>query len=147
MRKYLIAAAGIGMIASANGAFAASATSNLNVSVTVSGACVVSADPMNFGSFTGSIPANTTANTDAKVICNSGTSYSVSFASASAVGTATASMTSGGNTIPASLAVDTTSKLATGGTDLTNITGTIVAGVTAPAVGVYNATVPIYVNY
>ena len=43
MRKYLIAAAGIGMIASANGAFAASATSNLNVSVTVSGACVVSA--------------------------------------------------------------------------------------------------------
>ena len=58
MRKYLIAAAGIGMIASANSAFGANATSNFNVSVTVNAACTVSASAMNFGTITGSIRWN-----------------------------------------------------------------------------------------
>jgi spore coat protein U-like protein len=152
MRKYLLPLAGIAMIAATNGAFAASATSNFNVKVTVATACTVSATDLNFGNFTGSIPAGTTGSTTATVSCNKGTSYALSLATgagpAAAVGTATANMANGANpTIPASLTVSTTAQTATGGNDNTTINGTISAAVTNPAVGTYTVAQAIYVLY
>lgn len=147
MRKYLIAAAGIGMIASANGAFAANATSNFNVSVTVNAACTVSASAMNFGTITGSIPANTTATSTATVSCNNGTSYALSFNGTNPVGTATATMVNGANSIAANLTVPTTSQTASGGNDTTTINGTIPNAVPNPAPGTYSVAQAIYVLY
>ncbi len=152
MRKYLLPLSGIVMLATANGAFAASATSNFNVKVTVNTACTVSATDLNFGSFTGSIPAGTTGSSTATVACNKGTSYALSFATgagpAAATGTATANMANGANpTIPANLTVSTTAQTATGGNDNTTINGTIVAAVTNPAVGTYTIAQAIYVLY
>jgi spore coat protein U-like protein len=152
MRKILIAAAGLATIASANSVFAASATNNFTVRVTVNAACTVAATDLNFGSFSGSIPAGTTGTSTATVSCNKGTAYALSFVTgagpANAVGTATANMTNGpGNTIPANLSVSTTSQTATGGNDATTINGTIVAAVTNPVVGNYTATQAIYVLY
>ncbi len=152
MRKYLLPLSGIAILAAANGAFAASATSNFNVKVTVNTACTVSATDLNFGSFTGSIPAGTTGSSTATVSCNKGTSYALSFATgagpAAATGTATANMANGANpTIPANLTVSTTAQSATGGNDTTTINGTIVAAVTNPAVGTYTIAQAIYVLY
>jgi spore coat protein U-like protein len=152
MRNYLLPAVGIAMLASANGAFAASATSNFNVKVTVNTACTVAATDLNFGSFSGSIPAGTTGTSTASVSCNKGTSYALSFVTGAgpgaAVGTATANMVNGANpAIPASLSVATTAQTATGAVDNTTINGTIVAGVTNPAVGTYTVAQAIYVLY
>ncbi|MFT3673263.1 spore coat protein U domain-containing protein [Aestuariivirga sp.] len=150
MRKYLVAAAGIAMIASANGAFAASATSNFNVRVTVSAACTVSAGDMVFGPYSGSIPAGATATTTANVSCNNGTSYALSFNASTSQGTATATMVNpapGATSIPANLTVATTSKTATGGVDGTPINGVITAGVNNPVVGTYTVAQAIYVLY
>ena len=152
MRKYLIPLAGLAMVVAANGAFAASSTSNFNVKVTINTACTVSATDLNFGTFTGSIPAATTGTSTATVSCNKGTSYALSFLTgagpANATGTATANMANGANTpIPASLTVSTPAKIATGGNDTTTINGTIVAGVTNPAVGTYTISQAIFVLY
>jgi hypothetical protein len=152
MRKYLLPVAGLALVAAANGAFAANSTSNFNVSVTVTSACTVSATPLNFGSFAGSIPANTTNTSTATVSCNVGVPYALSFVTgagpANAVGTATANMANGANpTIPANLTVAATSQTATGGNDNTTITGKIVAAVNSPAVGTYTVAQAIYVLY
>jgi hypothetical protein len=135
------------MIAATNGAFAASATSNFNVKVTVATACTVSATDLDFGSFTGSIPANTVGTSTATVSCNKGTSYALSFA-ATSTGTVTANMANGANpTIPAALTVATTAATATGGNDTATISGKIASAVTNPAVGTYTVAQAIYVIY
>jgi len=133
-------------------AYAASATNNFNVKVTINTACTVSAADLNFGSFTGSIPANTLGSTTATVSCNKGTAYALSFVTganpAAAVGVATANMVNGANpTIPASLTVSAASQIATGGSDVTTINGKIVAAVSNPAVGTYTIPQAIYVLY
>ena len=135
-----------------NVAMAANVTQNFNVKVTVNTACTVSATDLNFGTFTGSIPANTTGTSTATVSCNKGTSYALSFVTgagpASAIGTATANMANGANpTIPASLTVVATAQTATGGNDATTINGKIVAAVTNPAVGTYTVAQAICVLY
>ncbi len=152
MRKYLLPLSTLAILAAASGALAASATSNFNVKVTVNTACTVSATDLNFGTFTGSIPAGTTGSSSATVSCNKGTSYALSFLTgagpAVAVGTAVANMANGANpTIPASLTVSTTAQTATGGNDNTAINGTIVAAVPNPAVGTYTVAQAIYVLY
>lgn len=152
MRNYLVPAVGIALLATANGAFAASATSNFTVKVTVNTACTVAATDLNFGSFTGSIPAGTTGSSTATVSCNKGTSYALSFVTGAgptnAVGTATVAMANGANpTIPASLTVANGSQTASGGADTTAINGTIVAAVTNPAAGTYTVAQAIYVLY
>ncbi|MDE2384025.1 MAG: spore coat protein U domain-containing protein [Alphaproteobacteria bacterium] len=131
---------------------AASATSNFNVKVTVNTACTVSATDLNFGTFTGSIPANSAGTSTATVSCNKGTSYALSFVTgagpANAVGTATANMANGANpVIPAALTVSATAQTATGGNDATTINGKITAAVTNPAVGTYTVSQAIYVLY
>lgn len=133
-------------------AMAANATQNFNVKVTVNTACTVSATDLNFGTFTGSIPANTTGTSTATVSCNKGTSYALSFVTgvgpATAVGTATANMVNGVNPfIPALLTVSATAQTATGGNDATTINGKIVASVPNPAVGTYTVAQAIYVLY
>ncbi|MDE2384026.1 MAG: spore coat protein U domain-containing protein [Alphaproteobacteria bacterium] len=152
MNKYLLPVAGIAFLAAANGAFAASATSNFNVKVTVNTACTVSATDLNFGSITGSIAAGTTGSSTATVSCNKGTSYALSFVTgagpANAIGTATANMANGANpVIPASLTISNAAQTATGGNDNTTINGTIVSAVTNPAVGTYTVAQAIYVLY
>ena len=152
MRKYLLPLSTLAMLAAASGALAASATSNFNVKVTVNTACTVSATDLNFGTFTGSIPAGTTGSSSATVSCNKGTSYALSFLTgagpAVAVGTAVANMANGANpTIPASLTVSATGQTASGGNDNTTINGTIVAAVPNPAVGTYTVAQAIYVLY
>ena len=57
--------------------------------------------------------------------------------SSGAIGTATVTMANGANTIPVLLKMRSASKIATGGNDLTRITGRIVAAVINPAVGTY----------
>ena len=152
MRKILIPVAGLAMLASANSAFAANATNNFNVKVTVNVACTVSAVDLNFGAFTGSIPALTTGTTNATVSCNKGTAYALSFQTglnpAAAIGVATANMANGVNpVIPASLTVSNASQVATGGNDVTAINGTITAGAVNPAVGIYTVPQAIFVLY
>ena len=145
MRKYLLPVAGLAFLAAANGAFAAQGTANFNVKVQVTAACTVSAADLNFGTFAGSIPL-TTVTTDAVVTCNVGTPYSLSLTSTAGVGTATAAMTNGTSTINAALTVPTTSKTATGGGDITAISGTV-GPVASPQVGNYTIPQAIYVNY
>lgn len=156
MRKYLLPAAGIAFLAAANGAFAANATSNFNVKVTVTVACTVTASDLNFGTFAGSIPANQGGASAAVVSCNKGTPYAVSFATgaapANATVTATANMLNGANpAIPANLSFGATPNggVATGGNDSTPINGLVNGGaaVTNPAVGTYTVPQAIYVLY
>ena len=149
----------IGMVIAAmpaQQAVAASATSNFNVKVTITVACTVTAADLSFGSFAGSIPANTVASTAAVVSCNKGTPYAVSFATgaapANATVTATANMLNGGNpAIPANLSFGATPNggVATGGNDSTPISGKINGGavVTNPAAGTYTVPQAIYVLY
>jgi len=152
MRKILLPVAGLALMVAANGALAASNTSNFNVKVQVNAACTVTATDMNFGTFAGSIPASTATST-ATVICNKGVPYALSLAAGTGVGgltptaTATASMANGAATpIPASLTVATASQTATGGSDATVINGSI-AAVTTPATGTYTVAQAIYVLY
>lgn len=152
MRKYLLPLSGLAMLAAANGAFAASQTSNFNVKVTVNTACTVAATDLNFGTFTGSIPAGTTGSSTATVSCNKNTAYALSFVTGAgplaAVGTTVVSMANGVNPpIPASLTVSATAQTATGGNDTTTINGTISAAVPNPAVGTYSIAQAIYVLY
>jgi spore coat protein U-like protein len=145
MRKYLLPVAGLAFLAASNGAFAAQGTANFNVHVQVAAACTVSAADMNFGNFAGSIPV-TNVTTNATVTCNVGVPYSLSL-TAAGLGSATAVMSNGaGATISAALTVPTGSNLATGGGDITVISGTI-GPVASPAVGNYTIPQAIYVNY
>ena len=146
MRKYLLPVAGLALMAASNGAFAASANSSFNVLLKVAAACTVTAADLNFGTFTGSIPAATTGSSNATVTCNKNTPYSLSFA-ATSTGTATATMANGTSTIPANLTISTTSQTATGGADTTTINGTIVSAVASPVVGTYTVAQAIYVLY
>jgi len=147
MRKYLLPVAGLALVAAANGAFAASSTSNFNVSVTVTSACTVGATDMTFGPFAGSIPANSLATSTVTVGCTSGTSYALSFASGSVLGGATALMSNGTTTIPADLTVSTTPVTGTGGNQTVTINGKIAAAVSFPTPGTYTVPQAIYVNY
>jgi spore coat protein U-like protein len=133
-------------------AHAASATNTFTTRVTVTRACTVSATDLNFGTFTGSIPANRVATSTATVSCNRGTTFALSFTvgagPANATGAAIANMANGTNpTIPANLTLSTTARTATGGNDTATITGRIVNAVTSPAVGTYTVTRAIYVLY
>ena len=154
MRKFLLPVAGLALLAAANSAVAASNTANFNVKVQVNAACAVSAADLNFGTFTGSIPAGTTGTTSALVTCNKGVSYALSLAAGlgvggtTATGAATATMLNGAATpIVAALTVSTGSQTATGGSDLTPINGTITLGATSPATGTYTVAQAIYVLY
>ena len=153
MRKFLLPVAGLALLAAANSAVAASSTANFNVKVQVNAACTVSAADLNFGTFSGSIPAGTTGTTAALVTCNKGVSYALSLAAGSgplgttATGAVIATMANGSNTIPAALTVSTVSPPATGGSDSTTINGTIVAAVTTPVAGTYTVAQAIYVLY
>ena len=148
MRKYLLPVAGLALVAAANGAFAASSTSNFNVSVTVTSACTVGATDMTFGPFAGSIPANSLANSTATVVCNAGTAYALSFAAGSVLAGTTALMSNGSTTIPADLTLaNSSSQTATGGSDTTTINGKIAAAVINPTAGTYTIPQAIYVNY
>lgn len=151
MRKYLLPVAGLAFLAASNGAFAASATNSFNVKIVIASACTVSATDVNFGTVTGSIAANTTTTANATVTCNKNTPYALSFVTgagpAAAVGTATATMANGANTIPVSLTMSAASQTATGGNDTTTITGKIVAAVPSPAVGAYTVAQSIFVLY
>ncbi|MEO9168042.1 MAG: spore coat protein U domain-containing protein [Aestuariivirga sp.] len=144
MRKYLLPVAGLAFLAASNGAFAAQGTANFNVKVQVTAACTVSAADLNFGNFAGSIPL-TTVTTNATVTCNVGVPYTLSL-TAAGLGSATALMSNGSSTISAALTVPTTSKTATGGGDLTAISGTV-GPVASPQVGNYTIPQAIYVNY
>ena len=145
MRKYLLPVAGLVLMVASNGAFAAQATSTFNVKVAVNAACTVSAGDINFGTFTGNITATTTTSS-ATVTCNKGTAYNLSFAAASSTGSASVTMASGVNTIPATVTMSNGSQNATGGSDLTTITGTL-AAVTGPVPGSYTVAQSIYINY
>ena len=147
MRKYLLPVAGLALLAASNGAFAASATSNFNVSVTVTAGCTISATPLNFGSFAGSIPAGTTNTSTVTVGCTSGVPYALSFAAGSVLANATATMANGAANIPASLTVSTTGATGTGANTTATINGTIVAAQLFPAAGTYSVAQAIYVNY
>lgn len=131
---------------------AASANGSFGARITVTTGCVVTATNMNFGTFTGSIPANRTATATATVICNRGTSYALSFTlgagPANATGTTTVNMANGANpTIPANLTVSRARRTATGFNTSFTINGRIVNAVNRPAVGTYTATRAIYVLY
>ena len=152
MRKYLMPVAGLALLAAANGAFAANSTNSFNVKVTIASACTVSAADVNFGTITGSIAAGTNTTANATVTCNKNTPYALSFVTgagpAAAVGAATANMANGANpTIPVNLTMSAASQTASGGSDTTVITGTIVAAVPSPAVGVYTIPQSIFVLY
>ena len=148
MRKYLLPVAGLALLAASNGAFAANtASSNFTVSVTVNAYCTVAATAMNFGTFTGSIPANTLATSTASVNCAAGTPYALSLAAAAGTGALTVSMVNGGSTIPADLTVSTLAQTGTGAVQSFPINGKISAAVASPTVGTYAVTQTIYVLY
>ena len=149
MRKYLLPVAGLALLAAYNGAFAAgnTASSNFTVSVTVNAYCAVTATAMNFGTFTGSIPANTLATSIAAVNCAAGTPYALSLAPAAGTATATATMNNGASNIPANLSVSTAGQTGNGSIQNTTINGVISAAVANPTVGTYTVNQSIYVLY
>lgn len=131
---------------------AASASTSFNTSVVVNRACTVAATDMDFGTFTGSIPANRTATSTATVSCNRGTAYALSFTvgagPANATGTVTVNMANGTNpTIPANLTMSRATRTAGAGSASFTINGRIVNAVTQPAIGTYTVTRAIYVLY
>jgi hypothetical protein len=63
------------------------------------------------------------------------------------VSAATVTMANGTHTIPVKLTMNSASKIATGGNNLTTITGKIVVAVINPAVGTYTVAQAIYVLY
>ncbi len=148
MRKYLLPVAGLALLAASNGAFAANtATSNFTVSVTVNAYCSVTATAMNFGTFTGSIPANTLATSTASVTCANGVPYALSLAPAAGTGALTATMANGASNIPADLTVSTAGQTGNGVVQATTINGKITAAVVSPTVGTYTVSQAIYVLY
>ena len=149
MRKYLLPVAGLALLAASSGAFAAGNTASqaFTVSVTVNTFCAVTATAMNFGTFTGAIPANTAATSTASVTCANGAAYALSLAPAAGTASATATMSNGAATIPASLTVSTAGQTGNGAVQNTPINGLIVAGVASPNVGAYSVSQSIYVLY
>ena len=149
MRKYLLPVAGLAFLAASNVAFAAgnTASSNFTVSVTVNAYCTVAATAMNFGTFTGSIPANTPATSTAAVTCSNNVPYALSLSSTAGTASATATMSNGAATIPAALTVSTAGQTGNGAVQNTPINGLIVAGVASPNVGAYSVSQSIYVLY
>ena len=149
MRKYLLPVAGLALLAASNGAFAAgnTASGTFTVSVTVNAFCSVAATAMNFGTFTGSIPANTLANSTAAVTCATGVPYALSLASTAGTGALTASMVNGASTIPADLTVSTAGQTGNGAVQNTTINGKIAAAVASPTVGTYTVSQSIAVLY
>ena len=151
VRFYTLPSALFALLVTIQAASAASNSASTNVKATIAAGCIVSAADVDFGTITGSIAANTRKRANATVSCSKNTSYALSFFAgagpASAIGTANVTMANGANTIPVLLKMRSASQIATGGNDLTRITGRIVAAVINPAVGTYTVVQAIYVLY
>ena len=162
-KKVALFSATIFMAASAPVADAATTTTTFPVTATVLKACIVNANPLNFGSYD---PTATTAldgTTTLSVLCTVGTSFTVGLSAGTSTGATvtTRKMTSGANTLSYALfqeAARTNNWGNTPGTDTppattapvlpTSLTvyGRIAAGQNVTA-GPYNDTITVTVNY
>ncbi len=148
MRKFILAAAVLA--AGASSAFALSASGNFNVQVKIATACTVGATAMDFGSLN-TVVGTENATSNVSVTCNKGTAYGLSFTNVATIALATTTaainLNNGLNVIPASLKVSSgATGVATGGTDVGLVTGTLTA-TAYPTAGTYSNTQTLYVIY
>lgn len=68
---------GLALLAACGHAFAGDANTTFNVSASINGVCLVSADPLSFGVYDPIDNTDTTANTTLYVTCSDATPYSV----------------------------------------------------------------------
>lgn len=148
------------LLLSGGNAFAATATDDLDVSLTVEASCSVVASPLAFGT-TGTLASDIDAATTLAVTCSSGAAYTVGLDAGDGTGatTTTRKLTSGANTINYALYKDagrtsnfgaTGGELASGTGDGTaqtvDVYGRVPGGQTAPA-GAYTDAVTVTITY
>ena len=147
MRKYLLPIVAVASIAGATSAFAVTQSGTFNVQVTIVKACSVSATAVNFGNLS-TILGTESANSTVSVVCNVGTPYNLSFISANnAAITAAGNLANGANNIPVAYAFANAAAAAGTGTATNSIAVTLPTATPFPAVGLYQETRTVYVNY
>lgn len=138
-------------------AHAATPNSSMTVSATVTANCVMRANALNFGNYTGNVNSATSS---IQVTCTNGVPYSVILGSGNSGSVLNRTMSNGSNTLPYGLYKDSSHSsnwgqtagigdhTGTGSGAAQNITvyGVIKAGITAP-VGNYTDTVLVTINY
>jgi spore coat protein U-like protein len=152
------------LLAAGTPAFAATSTTNMNVSATVTANCTVSTSPVAFGSVNPISGANVDATGSVTVACTNGTGWSATANAGGGTGATLASrrMASGGNLLTYALYTDsgrttvwgdgtasTAPVTGTGsGSDQTvTIYGRVPSGQTAVPPGSYTDTVSVTVTY
>lgn len=148
------------MLAATGGAWAATATDNLDVSLTVEASCSVVASPLAFGTVS-SLAADVDGQATLDVTCSDGAGYTVSLDAGGGTGasTTTRKLTSGADTINYALYKDsarTSNFGSTGGEEATgtgngtaqtiDVYGRVPSGQTA-ATGVYADAVTVTITY
>ena len=126
-------------------AVAATSSTGFNTQVTITKACAVSAQPVNFGNLS-TVLGTETANSLVTVTCNPGTAYNLSFTTISGGLTKTTNLVNGLNNIPANFSLGTAASASGTGSG----TATISVGLTAtpyPVTGIYQATQTVNVVY
>jgi spore coat protein U-like protein len=146
MRKYLLPIVAVATLASASAALAATSSGTFNVQVTIVKACAVSATAVNFGSLS-TILGTETATSTVSVVCNAGTPYSLSFVSGSASLSTTGNLVNGASTIPVAYSFANAGAAAGTGTATNTMDVKLPTATAYPAVGVYQQTQTVYVNY
>jgi spore coat protein U-like protein len=165
MRLQRILSAGLVLAAIAlpAGAWAAQTTTTFPVNATVLKACVVTANPLNFGSYDPTAATNLDGSTTLNVLCTVGTAYTVGLNAGTGSGSTvtTRKMTNGANALNYALYQETgrTNNWGnTAGTDTPAATtapivptvhtvyGRVTPGQNVPA-GAYTDTITVTVNY
>jgi len=158
MRKLLKIAAGVCAAAGfASAASAGSANANLGVSASILATCTISATPVAFGAYSGSI---TDATGTVTANCITGTAWTIALGAGTGTGATTTlrKMTSGANTLGYQLfsdsgrtanwgnGADTVAGTGTGTSQAQTVYGRIPQG-TVPAAGSYTDTVVATINF
>ena len=127
-----------GLVLASQSASAATVTDTMAVTVTVQSACVVSASPLAFGTYSPVSGTNLDATTTLNVTCTQGTAYNVGLSAGGGTGATTTvrKLTSSGRTLNYALYSDSGRTTNWGNTVSTDtVSGT--AGLTATAYTVY----------
>lgn len=142
---------------------AVTATTTFPVNATVVKACIVTANPLNFGSYDPTAATNLDGTTTLSVLCTIGTSYTVGLNAGTASGATvtTRKMTNGANTLSYALYQDTGRTTNWGNTPATDtpaattapigatsftVYGRVPSGQNVP-IGAYTDTITVTVNY
>lgn len=138
-KAIFLSAATIATLCQSGTAQAATATTTFSVTATVLRACLVTANPLAFGSYDPTASGPLDATTTLSVLCTVGTPFTVGLSAGTASGATvtTRRMTNGANTLSYALYQDASHTTNWGNTSGTDTPASITAPITATPMTVY----------